>query len=111
MKKILVSLAVIASLALPGLAMADAAADWSKSCAKCHGKEGKGDTKMGQKLGIKDYSNAEVQAKLTDEEMTKAIKNGAGTAKGGETPMPAYGGKLSDAQIADLVKYIRSFKK
>jgi mono/diheme cytochrome c family protein len=113
MKKILVSMAVIATLALPAFALAadDAAAEWNKTCAKCHGKEGKGDTKMGQKLGVKDYTNAEVQAKLTDEQMTAAIKNGAGTAKGGSTPMPAYGSKLSDAQVAELVKHIRSFKK
>jgi cytochrome c553 len=114
MKKILVSIAVIASLALPAFAMAaeDAgAAEWNKTCAKCHGKEGKGDTKMGQKMGIKDYSKAEVQSQFTDEQLAAAIKNGAGTPKGGSTPMPAYGAKLTDTQIAELVKHIRSFKK
>ena len=35
---------------------ADAAANWTESCAKCHGADGKGDTKMGKKLSIADLT-------------------------------------------------------
>ena len=30
---------------------ADGAANWSHHCASCHGKDGKGDTGHGQKIG------------------------------------------------------------
>jgi mono/diheme cytochrome c family protein len=106
MKKILlfVAAAVMVSLA-PAGAMAATDANWDKMCAKCHGKEGAGDTKMGQKMGAKDYSKADVQAKFTDDQLFKAIKDGAGEN------MPAYGKKLTDDQIKALVAQIRAFKK
>ena len=44
----------------------DGKANFESNCAKCHGTDGKGQTKMGQKLGAKDYTDAKVQAALTD---------------------------------------------
>ena len=32
----------------------DAKENWTKHCAKCHGADGKGQTKMGQQSGAKD---------------------------------------------------------
>ena len=55
---------------------ADAKENWEKNCTKCHGPDGKGKTKMGEKLGIKDYSDAKVQGAIKDDEMAKAIKEG-----------------------------------
>ena len=76
MKKLLtLSLAVLAFAALSARAE-DAKAVYEKSCAKCHGADGKGQTKMGQKLGCKDYTDAKVQTDLTDAAATKAIKEG-----------------------------------
>jgi len=87
---------------------ADAQTNWDKQCAKCHGKDGKGDTKMGKKLKAKDYSDPKVQAEFTDDEMFKATKDGVKVD--GKTKMkPAEG--LSDEEITALVKLIRSFKK
>lgn len=95
--------------ALTGMALnaADAKATYDKECAKCHGKEGKGDTKMGQKLKVKDYTDAKVQAEITDEKAIKAIKEGV--KDGSKTVMKAY--ELSDAEVKDLVALIRTFKK
>ena len=39
---------------------ADAASNWKESCAKCHGEDGKGETKMGRKLSIADLTDAKV---------------------------------------------------
>ena len=76
MKKLLtLSIAILAASALT-VAAADAKETYEKDCAKCHGKEGKGDTKMGQKLGIRDLTDAKVQAELKDEAAFKAIKDG-----------------------------------
>jgi mono/diheme cytochrome c family protein len=88
---------------------ADAKENWDKNCAKCHGPDGKGKTKMGEKLGIKDYSDAKVQEGLKDDAMTKAIKDGV--KEGEKTKMKAYGDVLSDDEVKALVKYVRDFKK
>ena len=88
---------------------ADANENWTKMCAKCHGADGKGQTKMGQKLGIKDFSDAKVQAEFKDEDAIKAIKEGV-KDKEDKTLMKAAEG-LSDDEIKALVQQVRSFKK
>jgi mono/diheme cytochrome c family protein len=64
---------------------------------------------MGEKLGIKDYSDAKVQEALKDDAMMKAIKDGV--KDGEKTKMKAFGETLSDDEIKALVKYVRDFKK
>jgi len=88
---------------------ADGAPNWNHNCASCHGKDGKGDTAMGKKLGVKDYHDAKVQAAFSDAEMERAIKEGVKT--NGKETMKPFGNKLSNADIKALVAYIRSFKK
>jgi mono/diheme cytochrome c family protein len=83
---------------------ADSGADLFKAkCAMCHGADGKGETAMGKRLGIKDLGSAGVQ-KQSDAELTSDISKGKGK-------MPAYEGKLSGDQIQELVKFIRSLKQ
>jgi cytochrome c553 len=89
--------------------LAEPAADiWSGQCAKCHGTDGAGKTKIGQKLKLKDYSDAKVQAELTDDAMLKAIKNGV--TEGGKERMKAFT-DLSDDDAKALVAHIRTLKK
>jgi len=88
---------------------ADAKETWTKSCAKCHGEDGKGQTKMGQKLGIKDYTDAKVQAELKDEAAFKAIKEGLKDKDDKVLMKPAE--DLSDAEIKGLVAHLRALKK
>jgi len=88
---------------------ADAKENWDKNCTKCHGADGKGQTAMGKKLGLKDYTDAKVQDEMKDDAMTKAIKEGV--KDGDKTKMKAFGEALSDDEIKALVKYIRDFKK
>ena len=83
-------------------------AKFEEQCAKCHGPDGKGDTKMGKKLEIKDFTDAKVQASFKDEELLKAIKEGV--KDGEKTRMKAAEG-LSDEEIKALVTYVRAFKK
>jgi mono/diheme cytochrome c family protein len=87
----------------------DAKENWDKTCAKCHGPDGKGQTKMGQKLGVKDMTDAKVQAELTDDAAFKAIKEGL-KDKDGKTQMKAFE-EFSDADIKALVQHVRSLKK
>ena len=107
-KLIVVSLALLVA-GVVGARAADVKENWEKNCAKCHGTDGKGDTKMGKKVGVKDYTDPKVQAEMKDEAMTKAIKEGV---KDGETvKMKGFGDALSDDEIKALVKYVRDFKK
>jgi len=79
---------------------ADAEVLWTQTCASCHGKDGSGNTVMGKKLGVKDFTKEQ----SSDAEATNIIKNGKGN-------MSAYKDKLSDADVKALVAYVRSLKK
>ena len=109
MKKIILLAALIGFASVMTSVAADAKENWEKGCAKCHGADGKGQTKMGQKLGIKDYTDAKVQADLKDEAAIKAIKEGLKDKDGKTLMKPAEG--LTDDEIKGLVAHVRSFKK
>ncbi|MBZ5524926.1 MAG: cytochrome c [Acidobacteriia bacterium] len=98
---IMIAAALVIGLAAPAFAE-DVAALYKSKCAVCHGPDGKGDTAMGKKLGIKSFSSPEV-AKKTDAELIEI------TTKG-KDKMPSYDKKLTADQIKELVKYIRSLK-
>ena len=109
MKKI--SLLVITLIAVPAISgcAADAKRLYEKDCAKCHGDDGKGDTRMGKKLGAKNYTDPKVQAELKDDAAFKATKDGLKDKDGKVLMKPAEG--LSDDEIKALVAYMRTFKK
>jgi len=85
-------------------ALGDAAEVYAKNCASCHGKDGKGDTMMGKKNKVKDYTDAKAQASFTDAEALKVILEGKEKMKG-------YKDKITEAEAKEQVKYIRAFKK
>lgn len=87
---------------------APASENWENHCAKCHGADGKGQTKIGKKLKLKDYTDAKVQAEMKDEEMLKATTDGV--FEGGKEKMKAFKGELSADEIKDLVAFVRKFK-
>lgn len=109
MKKVFVLGLTVAVMAAFSARADDAKAIYEKDCAKCHGADGKGQTKMGQKLGIKDYTDVKVQAELKDDAATKAIKEGLKDKEGKVLMKPAE--NLSDTDIKGLVTYFRGFKK
>ena len=114
MKKILLLVTMFGLAAALSAKAADAKENWENLCAKCHGVEGKGDTKMGQKLGAKDFTDAKVQAEIKDEAAVKAVKDGIKDADG-KTKMKAFvtgaDTPLSDDQVKALVAYVRGLKK
>ncbi len=109
MKKLIVFTLALAVVGAVTVRAAEAKENWEKNCAKCHGPDGKGKTRMGEKLGIKDYTDPKVQDAIKDEDMVKAIKEGI--KEGDKTKMKAFGDTLSDDEIKALVKYVRGFKK
>jgi cytochrome c553 len=102
-------LALLAALAACSAYAADAAANWENQCAKCHGADGKGDTKMGKKLGIADLTDAKVQAKFTDADAIKSMKEGIKDKEGKLSMKPIEG--LSEDEMKALVPVVRAFGK
>jgi cytochrome c6 len=87
---------------------APAAENWENHCAKCHGADGRGQTKVGKKLNVKDYTKADVQAKMKDDEMFKVISDGV--IENGKEKKKPFKGELSEQEIKELVAYVRKFK-
>jgi mono/diheme cytochrome c family protein len=108
MKRILITCAVVGALALVTATAEDVKVAYKNQCAKCHGEDGKGETKMGKKSGVKDYTDPKVQDAMKDEKAFKSIKEGM--KEGDKTLMKPFD-TLSDTEIKDLVKYMRTFKK
>jgi mono/diheme cytochrome c family protein len=87
------------------------------TCWTCHGKEGKGDGPAAAAIEPKprDLSSGEFKFDAdkdgttgSDADLTLVIKQGP-AAFGGSAAMPVFS-YLSDAQVADLVAFIRSIK-
>lgn len=104
-KLIAISLAFAGAVAVSRAA--PASENWENLCAKCHGADGKGQTKVGKKLNLKDYTDAKVQAELKDADMAKAISEGI--SDGGKEKMKAFK-DLTPAEVTDLVAFVRKFK-
>jgi mono/diheme cytochrome c family protein len=107
LKTITLGAGLIAGIAV--MLAAPAAENWENHCAKCHGADGKGQTKAGRKLNVRDYTDAKVQAEMKDEEMIKATSEGV-KDKAGKERMKGYKDELSPKEIEELVGYIRKLK-
>jgi mono/diheme cytochrome c family protein len=86
-----------------GLSAQDVASTYKAKCSACHGADGKGDTPVGKKMGLKDLASADVQ-KMTDDELTAVISDG-------KEKMPSYKKSLKPDQIKELVGFVRSMAK
>jgi cytochrome c6 len=86
------------------LALGQAGADTYKTkCTMCHAADGSGSSPAGKAMGVIPFSSPAL-VKASDADLIAATKNGKGK-------MPAYTGKLTDAQIKDVVAYIRTLQK
>jgi mono/diheme cytochrome c family protein len=114
--------AAVAGLApAAALAAGDAAAGktvFTTNCVSCHGESGKGDGPVGAALQPppRDFTKAEFKfdtdgdgKKGTDADLKNVITKGAGAFGG--SPLMAPWPTLSDADIANVIAYVRSLKK
>ena len=69
-------------------------------CARCHGADGHSNTPAGRETDADDLTSAKVK-NLSTSRMTQIIKNGKGD-------MPAFGRKLSAAQISGVIRYVKT---
>ena len=76
---------------------------FQEKCAKCHGKDGSGNTSYGKALGAADLRLADVQKKSDADFYTQIDK--------GKKSMPPFGAILDKTQINDVIAYVRQFGK
>src|SRR6266571_4999782 len=108
MKKNLLTL-IFFVVAAASVSAAEAKENWERNCQKCHGADGKGQTKMGRQSGVKDYTDPKAQAELKEENAVKIIKEGI--VKKDKRKMDPYKDKLTDEEIKALIAYIRALQK
>lgn len=93
-------LAANAAAAPAPAAKPDGAKIFAAKCTTCHGKDGKGSAAMAKMYKLKDPSILNLSVtKKTEAELVKTITNG-------EQKMPAFKGKLKDAEIAAVAGYV-----
>ena len=101
------TLIIATALAATSLQAADLKTNWETHCLKCHGADGKGNTRMGRQSGVKDYTDPKVQAEMKDENALKIIKEGI--VEKGKKKMDPYADKLSEQEMKELIAHMRSF--
>ena len=85
---------------------------YEQFCASCHGDTGKGDGPAAAVLTPKpkDLSDKGYMGTKSDDQLFKVVKEGG--AAGGLSPlMPPWGTSLTDAQIREVIVYLRSIAK
>ena len=80
---------------------------YAAKCASCHAKDGKGNPAMAKVFKVEPEKLSlvsEAALAKTDADLIKVTTEGSGK-------MPAYKGKLSDADISGVIAYTRSLSK
>jgi len=76
---------------------------YKAKCASCHGADGKGQAPAGKATKARDFCSEEV-SKETDDEWTTILTKG-------KNKMPAYDKKITDAEMKEVIAYIRGLCK
>ena len=101
----------LALFLLSAAASADEAVEalWKeKNCVKCHGADRQGQTEMGRKLKVPNFTRPRWQQRNDDDEkLRKVIREGV--KEKGKVLMPAFKSKLTPDQIDQLVQHVRAF--
>ncbi len=79
------------------------AATYQAKCQMCHGADGAGTTPAGKAMKAIPFNSPDL-IKASDAQLFASTKNGKGK-------MPAFGTKLSDAEIKETIAYIRTLQK
>lgn len=75
------------------------------NCVACHGADGRGQTPMGRKVKAHNLG----ESHMTDAEIAHQVREGA-RSKSGTVLMPAFGDKLSGAEIDAVVLVAKAFR-
>jgi mono/diheme cytochrome c family protein len=119
MKRVLVEgFVMILTIALAfGVVMANGdpakgKASFDQLCASCHGSSGKGDGAAAAALSPKprDLTDKQYVSGLKDDYIKKMVKEG-GQAVGKSPLMPPMGSALKEADIENVIAYVRALAK
>jgi mono/diheme cytochrome c family protein len=99
MKRLLIAAALLAATSTVASA-AEGKAVYVARCVSCHGTDGKGQTTIGKKLGVKDLT----VSKLTAAEMEAVVTSGRGK-------MTPFGGKLQAPEIKEVAAFVKGGMK
>ena len=86
-----------------GFAQSSGESTYKAKCQSCHGAQGVPNPGIAKAMGVKPASDPSVKS-MSAADMIAVTTNGKGK-------MPAYKGKLSDAEIKASVDYFRTFAK
>jgi mono/diheme cytochrome c family protein len=114
-RQLLLGLAAVACLALPlrHASAADPAVErmFRAKCAACHGADGKGATKQGEKMKISDLTSAAFKKQMTADKIKATILDGINRDKDGvKQEMKPLRGKITDEQVEQLIAYVQGLK-
>lgn len=91
------------AVAVPVFAQSGGEATFKAKCAMCHGADGLATGPMAKAMKIPSAKSPDFM-KLSESDMVADTTNG-------KNKMPAYKGKLTDAQIKEVVAYMRTLEK
>lgn len=102
---------------LPAFAFAQSPSDhivktYDLYCVQCHGvnRDGNGVNSTAMSVKPRDHTDSKAMGDTPDDVLYKAIKGG-GLAVGKSVLMPRWEGVLTDAEIKDMVGYLRFVSK
>ena len=76
---------------------------FQEQCSGCHGPDGRAQTEMAKKVQAADLTSDAVRS-MSASQIAKQVHQGKGK-------MPPFEGKLSDAEIHDVVAYVQGLGK
>ena len=95
--------AIILLSGVVGFAQTSGEATYKAKCQSCHGAQGVPNPGIAKTMGVKPASDPSVKS-LSEAQMITDTTSG-------KNKMPAFKGKLSDAEIKASVDYFRTFAK
>jgi cytochrome c6 len=98
-----ITILAIALLSLASVTRAQSTDVYTAKCQMCHGATGMGDTPAGKAMKAHPFNSPDVISR-SDADLLAEIKNG-------KAKMPAFSGKLTDAEMTALVAHIRKLQK
>ena len=94
--------AVLMGTTVAAFAQGSGADTYKSKCAMCHGPDGMASGPAGKAMNVPPISAPAYKA--SEANLIAATKAGKGK-------MPAFAGKLTDAQIKDVIVYMMTLKK
>ncbi len=94
---------VIAVIVASTMAIAQDADVYKSKCQNCHGATGVPSPQVAKYVGVRPVTDPAVKG-MSEEQMIAITTNGLGK-------MPAFKGKLTDAEIKNAVSYFRALIK